>query len=169
MKKFYMVLAIMCFIMINVYGQDRPNAWFNRHIIVESFPFVSEGKKYTMNYTILKVDMTQIAEVYFIPDGYDKYSKDNIEPPKFHKLVYHNLGKVEDNFVGVWTYEELVIDNIPSEIKREIRLPDDIANKLVDLLSGDYKMPPNKYLKENCIKEVFDSKLLPTEIYDDYD
>ena len=113
--------------------------------------------------------MTQIAEVYFIPDGYDKYSKDNIEPPKFHKLVYHNLGKVEDNFVGVWTYEELVIDNIPSEIKREIRLPDDIANKLVDLLSGDYKMPPNKYLKENCIKEVFDSKLLPTEIYDDYD
>ncbi len=166
MKKFYMVLVIMCFFAINAIGQSL--AWYNQYVIVESFPFVSEGKKYTMAYYTSKSQMKEIDIVYFFPEGYDKENNDNLEPPMFEKLVYHNLGKTEDNFAGVWTSEVKIIGKFPSTIYREIKLPDDIAGELVNMLGGEYKMQPNKYLKENCIKEVFDSKLLPTEVIRDY-
>ena len=35
------------------------------------------------------------------------------------------------------------------------------------MLAGDYKMPPNKYLKENCIEEVFDANLKPSHVEED--
>ncbi|MBR1460014.1 hypothetical protein IJ596_00065 [bacterium] len=149
-------------------GVNAPNAWYNTHRVVESFPFVSDGKKYSMQYMTSNSGGKEIDIVYFIPNGYDKNARENVEPPMFEKLVYHNLGKVEDNFAGAWTSEVKIIGGSPSTIYKEIRLPDEITGKLVDMLSGDYKMPPNKYIKENCIKEVFDAKLLTPEVIRDY-
>lgn len=150
--------------------KDAPcsGIWYNNEKFVESFAFESDGKKYNMVYTTLKSNNNEITGVYFIPEDYDKDFNDNFEPPMFEKLVYHNLGKTEDNFAGVWTSESKVVYDIPSLVYREIRLPDDIAGKLVDLLAGDYKMPPYYSIKMDCVKEVLDSKLLPTEIYENY-
>lgn len=143
-------------------------AWYNTKKVVESFPFVSDGKKYSMQYMTSNTNNKEITTVYFIPDGYDKYSEDNIEPPMFEKLILHNLGNDNDSFAGAWTVETAVVDGSMSLVYKEIKLPDDIADKLIDMLYGDYKMPPNKYLKEDCVKNVYDSSLLPTEIYEDY-
>ena len=148
-------------------GVNAPKAWYNTHKIIESFPFVSDGKKYTMQYATLNSDESQVSAVYFIPDGYDKYAKGNVKPPTFAKLVLHNLGNGE-NFAGAWVRESKIEDGRPATIYKEVELPDDIANRLIDMLSGDYKIPPSKYIRENCIKEVFDSKLLPTEIHGEY-
>lgn len=168
MKKFYIVLTTILYLTINANAQGHPNDWFNTNSIIETFPsFEFEGVKYTMIYTTHKSNMKEITSVYFIPDGYDKYANDNIEPPRFEKLILHNLGDDNKNFAGVWVSEFKVIERLPVIIFKEIRLPDDIANKLIDMLYGDYKLPPNKYLKEDCVKNVFDSNLLPTE-YSEY-
>jgi hypothetical protein len=173
MKKLYTLLTIVLFFNISSFAQT----WDENLIIVESFPFETtqrssplitmmngKGVKYNMTYTTLKSNMNEITAVYFIPEGYDKYNEDNIEPPRFEKLVLHNLGDDNKNFAGVWV-KERTYENFDFEVtfSFEIRLPDDIANKLIDMLYGDYKLPPNKDLKKDCIKKVFDSKLLPSK------
>ena len=149
--------------------KDAPGSgiWYNNEKFVESFAFESDEKKYNMVYTTLKSNNKEITDVYFIPEDYDKDVKGNMYPPRFEKLVYHNLGKVEDNFAGVWTSDETFLEGIRLILRQEIRLPDDIAGKLIDMLAGDYKMPPNKYLKENCIEEVFDANLKPSHVEED--
>lgn len=180
MKKSLVILALLLFINNMFLAQsttlsdvipipqddsDRPiRTWIKNYNIVESFPFVYDGQKYSMQYMTLKNKNTEVNAVFFVPDGYDPYDYKNHKPPMFNKLIYHNLGKVEDNFVGVWTDEVVMIEGKKSTIYKEIRLPDDIAGMLVEMLSGEYKMSPNKFLKDNCIEEVFDSKLLETKI-----
>lgn len=165
MKKLHAILTLFFIFTTNSFAQT----WDENLIIVDSFPsFEFEGVKYTIQYATLKSNLREISSVYFIPDGYDKYANDNIEPPRFEKLILHNLGDDNKNFAGVWVGEFKLIEGLPVIIYKEIKLPDDIADKLIDMLAGDYKMPPNKYLKENCIKEVFDSKLLPTEYSQDF-
>lgn len=146
--------------------RDSPGSgiWYNNEKFVESFAFESDGKKYNMVYTTLKSNNKEITDVYFIPEDYDKDVTGNMHPPRFLKLILHNLGDDNKNFAGVWTSDETFLEGIRFILHQEIRLPDDIADKLIDMLAGDYKMPPNKYLKENCVEEVFDANLKPSHV-----
>lgn len=173
MKKLHTILTLFFIFTTSSFAQT----WDENLIIVESFPFEAtqrssplitmingKGITYNMTYTTLKSNMNEITAVYFIPEGYDKYSEDNIEPPRFEKLVLHNLGDDNKSFAGVWV-KERTYENYDCEVtfSFEIRLPDDITEKLVDMICGRYKLPANKFLKETGYKEVFDSKLLPSK------
>lgn len=75
-----------------------------------------------------------IRDIYFVPVGYTpKHSGSGEEqPPRASKVIYHNMGK-GDTFLGVLV-EELATDQ--NWYKFEIRLPDEVADMLLDLIEN---------------------------------
>jgi hypothetical protein len=124
--------------------------------------FRLEGKKYTMYFVergkALHKDKNLVVDIYFIPDDYkydDIFGDVNI-PPHMVEVVYHDLGDPDNkDFCSVVLSETICDKNGKNSknIKREVIIPEDIANDIIDLYNGDTKYKLVGYLLKN-IKEV---------------
>lgn len=85
--------------------------------------------------------------VFLIPESFNK--KSAIYLPRVRELVYHNLGSPDKNFCSVKVEATLGYDNngkMQDEIK-DIKIPDEIANNLVELLTGEMGYDEKPHIK----------------------
>lgn len=122
-------------------------------VVLYQKDFKAEGKNWTMYYTNEeKVKEPKfVSKIYLVPETYvqKKYlEEDTTRPPAIAKLVYHDLGGDKD-FVGALIKElKEENDGSLSTASREIRLPDEIANEIMDLLDGTTKFTFNPQLEK---------------------
>jgi len=167
---------------------NRPDVCSPEKVVMQK-SFVSGGKEYTMYYTDSsatkdkKAD-TWVTHIYFVPEDHkvykDSFGHDINDPPKLIGLRFHDVGKGKE-FVGAIIQEEVYDSrntrgyNKNGEIrlyKKEIRLPDDIADGLWVLYegSGKFQTSPRGGISR-CFKQLqqtTSSKLLPTEYIQTY-
>lgn len=134
--------------------------------------FEMNGKKYTMFYTDYCQKFSDrkdaVLEIYFVPDDFKLYKEGVSElnsPPKLEQFVYHKLEGERDFMSAV--ISESVCDSDGENYKRTIReivLPDNIGEKLLDLYQGNTKfyMVPGV----DTYVEVYTSKLMEPIIYE---
>ena len=85
----------------------------------------------------------------------------NAYPPSVVGLVYHDLGEGRD-FCSILTMQHTTTNGKPQTIKRNIRIDDESAQLLIDLLAGDTKWKNSTRLK---FYETTSSKLQPVEVF----
>lgn len=128
--------------------------------------FTSNGKNYTMYFIedckSARNDKNIVSSIMFVPDGYRQKYDDGLQvntPPSFLNLIYHDLGDDNKSFAGVLTRET---DLNGHYVTREIRLPDDVANKIVYLLTNHLDLVPTPGLKHSYTQVVNTPDLAPT-------
>ena len=124
--------------------------------------FKMEGKQYTMYFLdvakTVRKDKNFVTGVYFVPDDYTYISKNgwsSNNPPTLRKLTYHNLGDPENKDYYSVIVNETKCDRNGNNLKfetREILLPNDIINELVNLFSGKTKFRMVESLKNRYIE-----------------
>lgn len=118
--------------------------------------FVSDGIKYTMYYSNGSLfnpasrEENFVTDVIFVPSDY--VLKEDKRPPWLTKLIYHDLGS-DKEFIGAnIRYTKEVPDEYygtqNAYFEKEIRLPNDIANEVMDLVLGDAKFIPSPDLSK---------------------
>lgn len=126
--------------------------------------FRTEGKNWTMYYInhAKRTRPNYAMTIYLVPDDYTRVVRqsDGYElsaPPQVEKFVYHKTGD-EREFQGAVVYEtKKEADGHLYLIKREIRLPDDIANDINSMLSEETNIKPNRRMVKNyTIKSTLD-------------
>lgn len=138
--------------------------------------FVANGKKYTMYYTDLlkgfKGRYKDVSDIYIVPQDF-KLIKDDIgyeanTPPKMIQFRYHKISDdINNNFVGAVLHQKICDENgNNTKFKTwEIRLPDEIANKILYLILGETELTPTKGLVKQYV-HVTTPNLMPTKIED---
>lgn len=152
--------------------------YFKPEIIQYKQDFTMNGKKWTMYWTdeVKKVrkDKNIINSIYFVPEDFKPIYSSSItienSPPSLFKLIYHNLGDLENkDFASVITNETICEEKGQNTqyVQREFRIPDEIANKLVDLLVGDTELKTTPALSaENIFQEVNHPNMMKAPIYE---
>ena len=79
------------------------------------------------------------------------------------ELVYHNIGK-EKEFCGIYTWCSLWDKDGAANITKEVRVTDDAANEIIDLLANDQKYYRLGNPDDLKLREVFTPELIKTEI-----
>lgn len=103
-----------------------------------------------------------VEYIFLIPDGY-KETVDYVDPPMVDALIYHNLGDPSKDFCGV-----AIEASSPQEdgtyrrLTYEVRLNNETANMLIDLIAGDSKFRNAAGLR---MIETTSPKLKPTKIW----
>ena len=91
-------------------------------------------------------DKSRCGEIFIVPYNFE-YKMFGLglweDPPKVAKLIYHNLGE-DKEFCGVlvrkhyWGKQIKPFENEDLGSKEfEVRLPDEIANEIIDILTGE--------------------------------
>ena len=146
--------------------KKAPYGWeiFELDDIVDSYHGKNALGSFDMVYTNNRIDESgSISDVYIVQKSRDIPAKSAFHPPKVFKLMYHNIGK-DKEFCGVITKEDLLDENgqYISGIEKEIRLDDDTAQKLIDLVTNHSKWKNNTFIK---ICETKSERLFPTTKY----
>lgn len=108
--------------------------------------FTTGGTTYTMYYVHPNKESypnsKNVTEIYFVPAGYTpmnpyRESSDRNIPPRMVGLKYHDLGAGKE-FVGVVVNERKYNKsaNTVSYYEKEIKLPENISDELMDLYKG---------------------------------
>jgi hypothetical protein len=129
--------------------------------------FTCQGKKYTMMYIDIKsVRKAQdvVSSIYFVPSDYNCIERGGVAcnfPPVLQKLVYHDLGDLDKDFISVLTTEQACDSNGDNSriVKNELKLPDEVANDLIHLFNGDTNLKVTTSLGNRVI-ETNSPKLL---------
>lgn len=87
-----------------------------------------------------KTGKEEVNIIYYLPPKMERTSYGSIDGCEALNLVYHNIGK-EKEYCGVWIsyWEHQNGKNYTAGVNKEIRITDDAANEIIDLLSGDSK------------------------------
>lgn len=120
--------------------QQRANAPFGESnlrgkVIQYSKSFNRNGSKYNFVFVSEKGDGNLVRYVYVFPQGYNSSAAKLL--PQVTNFVYHDIGKGKE-FGGVIVYS--IARNAKGEYKQykeEIRLPDELAQSIIDLLAKD--------------------------------
>lgn len=85
-------------------------------------------------------------------------------PPEITKLVYHNIGK-DKEFCGVIIDEDIIgnDDKYKGTIRKEVRLDDNTAQILIDLITGYSKFKNESTIK---LEEVKTPQMHPVKVYE---
>lgn len=108
-----------------------------------------------------------VQNIFLAPNNFtginEKGKQHLVYPAEVRKLVYHNLGDDSKSFCGLITVEN-VYDN-EGRIKglkyKETVVPDEIAQKIIDLIANDTKWTNKTHI---MFYETPDKNLLPTQI-----
>jgi hypothetical protein len=87
------------------------------------------------------------------------------DPPMVKQLAYHNIGK-DKEFCGVILERDVLEEEsgkFKGTIRNEMRLPDEVAQKIVDVIT-DYSRFKNKTNLK--IREVNFADLIPTRLFE---
>ena len=107
--------------------------------------FMKDGKKHYIVYSgIGKADY--VNKVTLFPEGF-KVSEDGVLLPWVQELVYHDLGKGKE-FCGVIVRSAKKLQNGKyKEMTEEVRLPNEVAQNLINFLADDTKMENRTRIK----------------------
>ena len=129
--------------------------------------FVSDGKKYTMYYsngTLFNPANREnfVTDVIFVPSDYILPEDD--KPPWLTKLIIHDFGS-DRGFVGAnIRYTKEVPDEYygtqSAYYEKEIRLPNDIMNELMDFLLEETKFKPSPGLLKLPVERTSSPNLI---------
>lgn len=112
--------------------------------------FSSNGTQYTMYWVNPTKNGDQnnnyVKEVYLIPNGYQSSSEKC--PPQLDKIRLHEVPG-QGAFVGAIVREKKANQNW---YQREIKLPDEVANQLMDLVEGKTRF---KVIKNSPLDKMF--------------
>lgn len=100
--------------------------------------FMNNGKKHYIVYSGIS-NADYVNKVSVFPEGFDSVKEKKLLP-YVRELVYHDLGKGKE-YCGiiVITHQRLKNGNYKT-IKEEVRIPDNCAQTLIDLLANYSKM-----------------------------
>ena len=108
--------------------------------------FKMEGKNYTLYYINMnkgeKDSDYLVTGIYLVPEDYSLirlYGENRNYPPSIKKFIYHDLGDPEnkDYCTAVLRERRCDKDGKNSEfVDYEVRLPNEIANDIIELASG---------------------------------
>lgn len=119
---------------------------------------------FDMVYTNNRIDESgSISDVYIIQKSRNIPAKSAFHPPRVYKLMYHNIGR-DKEFCGVITKEDLLDEggNYLGSLETEIKLDDDTAQKLIDLITGHSNWKNNTGIR---IYETTSDMLKPGKRY----
>lgn len=108
------------------------------HKIHHADTFMKNGKKYYIVYSGIN-NADYVDKVSVFPEGYNGVKEGKLLP-RVTKLVYHDLGKGKE-YCGIIVISTQKLKN--GGFKRtteEVRLPNEIAQNLIDFMADDTKM-----------------------------
>ena len=101
--------------------------------------FNKNGKKHYIAYTTERREPGEVQNVYLFPAGYKSETGKKFIP-QIRELIYHDLGPGKE-FCGVIV--DTAVKNLQTNryeaTYEEVRLPDECAQHLIDLLANDTK------------------------------
>ncbi|MDO4209223.1 MAG: hypothetical protein Q4E44_06115 [bacterium] len=98
--------------------------------IQDSSTFVQNGVKYNMVFAADRTDDKEVRYIYIFPNGYNASPTKSL--PQVKELIYHDLGS-DKEFCGVILRTSVKKENGRVTTYKEMRLPDEIAQKIIDL------------------------------------
>ena len=118
--------------------------------IIQSREIINKDGSYTMIFLKDSPDSKGCSEIVLLPYNFQSLDKyyNTIDPPTVRKLIHHNLGENKE-FAGAYVHYIEYGANDMKFIDKEIKISDDAANDIIDLLAGD-----NKYYNFTGIKFV---------------
>lgn len=123
------------------------------------------GTKYHMLFTSGPGDEPNtVSTIYLVPDGSEGSNDVIAHPPEVTRLILHNIGKGKE-FCSAKVIESLLDKNGKENgtMIREIKLDDDSANLIINLLAGDLKWKDMTMLG---IQETYSAKLMEPILQD---
>lgn len=104
-----------------------------------------------------------VSKVYILSREREIPAPGQFHPPEVFKLMYHNIGK-DKEFCGVITKEDLLDEkgNYQGSLETEIKLDDESAQKLIDLITGHSNWKNNTGIR---IYETKSAMLKPGKRY----
>lgn len=100
--------------------------------------FMNNGKKHYIVYSGIS-NAEYVNKVSVFPEGFDSVKEKKLLP-YVRELVYHDLGKGKE-YCGIIVITHQILKNGKSKtIKEEVRIPDNCAQTLIDLLANYSKM-----------------------------
>lgn len=103
--------------------------------------FMNNGKKHYIVYSGIS-NADYVNKVSVFPEGFDSVKEKKLLP-YVRELVYHDLGKGKE-YCGIIVITHQILKNGKSKtIKEEVRLPNEVAQNLIDFLADDTKMQNN--------------------------
>lgn len=115
--------------------------------------FMNNGKKHYIVYSGIS-NADYVNKVSVFPEGFDRV-KEKKQLPYVRELVYHDLGKGKE-YCGIIISQTQVLNNGENfkTTETEIRLPNEVAQNLIDFLAGDTKMENRTYIKYSKTKSA---------------
>lgn len=126
--------------------------------------FKAGGHEYNMLFTSNHND-SEVNEIFIFDVNSNGTKHIAQDPPMVKQVVYHNIGK-DKEFCGVILERDILEQEsgkYKGTIRSEMRLPDDVAQDIVDLITNYSKFQDKTNVK---IKEVNTANLLPTKLYE---
>lgn len=103
--------------------------------------FMNNGKKHYIVYSGIS-NADYVNKVSVFPEGFDSVKEKKLLP-YVRELVYHDLGKGKE-YCGIIVITHQILKNGKSKtIKEEVRIPNEVAQNLIDFLADDTKMQNN--------------------------
>lgn len=100
--------------------------------------FMKDGKKHYIVYSGIS-NGDYVSWVSVFPEGFDGV-KEKKQLPYVRELVYHDLGKGKE-YCGIIVITHQILKNGKSKtIKEEVRIPNEVAQNLIDFMAGDTEM-----------------------------
>lgn len=126
--------------------------------------FRGDGVEQNLLFTA-KGTSNEVDFIYIIPTNTRGGKTTDDIPPMVHQLVYHDLGK-DKEYCGAIIEEDIIekgTGKYKGTMRSEMRLPDETAQKIIDLVTGHSKFKNNTIVK---IKETTSPMLMPPKIYE---
>lgn len=118
----------------SVVMRNKDFSRFDKIVDIESF--ISGGQKKYMVFAAYKSDEPNaVSSVYIVPSN-NKNTERRL--PRVSELIYHDLGSAKKNFCSVKIYYDpgKNANGRYERLYKDERIPDEIANKFVELLTG---------------------------------
>lgn len=131
--------------------QAKPKQILPGIIDSTSIQFKKTYKMEGKNYTLYFIDSAKevrpkkniVTDIFLIPEDFSyiyKFGESRNYPPRLKKFIYHDLGDPENkDYCSALLHERRCDKNGENSrfLEREVRLPDDVANDIIALKSGE--------------------------------
>lgn len=156
MKKLHFLMIMLICAAFTAIAQQKVSNFVRPEVVQYQKSFTMDGKKYTMYWVYRDKDIRPnslgVSDIYLVPSDYKPINPlyrpiyDDNCPPYIQKLILHDVPGKE--FLEAYVREIKCDKNGENQEAHEygVRLPDDIANEIVDLACGDTKFGLNQML-----------------------
>ncbi len=152
-------------------NSNMPRALNPRYIQYKE-NFRINGKNYTMYFSnpARSLNKNLVTTIHFVPEDFElikgPFDSELNSPPMMMQFRYHKVSDdINKNFVGA-VVKEKICDSNGENIRfktSEIRLPDEIANRILGLILGDMDLKASKGIIDSYV-HVSTPNLMATKI-----